>query len=82
VRRGLRRRHGAEMPASIASSLLFLLTLARPDSIEAIFEVEPDGGSGELECVLVAVLLATTLALSALAWRERRRAASYAGQQG
>lgn len=82
MRRGLRRRYWAEVAASIASALLFLLTLARPDWIEAIFEVEPDGGSGELEWVLVAVLLASTLAFSSLAWWEQRRAAGNAGQQG
>ena len=81
MKRGLRRRYWAEVAASIASALLFLLTLARPDWIEAIFGVEPDGGSGELECVLVADLLATTLAFSALARRERRRVASYTPQQ-
>lgn len=80
MRRG--HRYWAEMAASIASALLFFLTLARPDWIEAIFEVEPDGGSGALECVLVAVLLATTLGFSSFARRERRRAASYAVQQG
>jgi hypothetical protein len=82
VIQGLRRRFWAEVAALIASALLFLLTLARPDGIEALFEVEPDGGSGELEWILVAVLLTSTLAFSSLAWRERRRAASDAGQRG
>jgi hypothetical protein len=82
VRRRLLRRYWAEVAASIASALLFLLTLARPDWIEAIFEVEPDGESGELEWGLVAVPLASTLAFSSLAWRERHRAAGNADQRG
>jgi hypothetical protein len=56
MKRGLRPRYWAEVTTSASSALLFLLTLARPDWIEAIFEVEPDGGSGEFEWVLVAVL--------------------------
>jgi len=62
--------------------VLFLLTLVRPDWIEAVFEVEPDGGSGELEWVVVAVLLASTLAFAWLGWRERRRAADGSGPGG
>lgn len=74
MKRVLRRRYWAELAASVISLMLFLLTLARPDWIEVIFGANPDGGSGELEWVLVAALMVSTLSFSSLAWRERRRA--------
>lgn len=77
--RHFRLRYRVEVGASVACSVLFLLTLVRPDWIEAIFDAEPDGGSGEFEWLLVALLLAAALTFSCLAWRERRRAVDDAG---
>jgi hypothetical protein len=46
-----------------ACLVLLVLTAAWPEWIEAIFGVEPDGGSGALEWALVAVLAVCALAL-------------------
>jgi hypothetical protein len=76
MKRVFRRRYWVEVAASAVSAVMFLLTLARPNWVEAIFGVDPDGGSGELEWVLVAVPLVAALGCSLLAWREWRQSAS------
>jgi hypothetical protein len=54
-----------------ATGILFLITLLWRDWLEA-FGVEPDGGSGLVEWLVVAALLAATVGLAAgarLEWR-------------
>ena len=42
-----------------------------PDWIEEVFPIDPDGGNGAVEWLVVAALALATIALGALAWRER-----------
>jgi hypothetical protein len=58
-----RRRCRAEIALGAACFALLALTAAWPDWIEAIFGVEPDGGSGAVEWGLVAVLAACAFGL-------------------
>ena len=58
--------------ASVATALT-LLTIVVPDWIEGIFEVEPDGGSGSLEWLLVGVLLLVSVVLWVGTWRAHMR---------
>lgn len=55
---------------------LFVLTLIWPDWIELTVRVDPDGGSGSLELLILAsaLLLSLAFSLSALADRRRRPA--------
>jgi len=70
----LKTRFWVESSLALLSGLLCLLTLIRKDWIEAVFGVEPDGGSGAAEWAIVAVLAAMTIAFGALARVTRRRA--------
>jgi hypothetical protein len=78
-----RRRFWTEIGLGAASFVLLVLTAAWPEWIEAIFGVEPDGGSGALEWALVAVL---ALCACALPWHGvhglRRTGATAVGSQG
>jgi hypothetical protein len=58
---------------------LFLLTLIWRDWIEAAFKVDPDGGSGAVEWVVVAVLLAAAVTFSMIARADWRRQVVAAG---
>ncbi len=58
---------------ALGSGLLFVLTLFRPQWIEAVLALDPDRGSGLLEWAIVAGLLAGTLISAALALVERTR---------
>ena len=58
-----------------ASGVLCIVTLIRPDWIEVVLKVDPDQGSGALEWLIVAGLLALALVSGGLARREHRRAA-------
>ncbi len=68
-------RFRVELGLGIASGLLFLVTLGTREWIKLLFGLDPDGGSGALERVIVACLALSTLVFGALAGRERRGAA-------
>jgi hypothetical protein len=54
------------------SLFVFGLTLLWPRWIELIFDADPDGGSGQLEALIVFVSIAVVLCGSVLARRDRR----------
>ncbi|MCW2909742.1 MAG: transporter permease [Actinomycetia bacterium] len=55
------------------SWVLFAVTLAVPDWIEAVLRVNPDQGSGSLEWAIAGVLFAAAVGLSGITRREWRR---------
>jgi hypothetical protein len=69
----VRKRFWIELGLGVLSGLLLVLTLVTREWIELLFGVDPDGGSGALEWVIVACLVLLTLVFSALARREHRR---------
>jgi hypothetical protein len=75
----VRARFWLEAILAALTTGLFVLTLVSRDWIERIFHVEPDGGSGALEWLIVAVLLVVSIALIVAArteWRRARTAAN------
>ncbi len=58
----MRKRFWIEAGLAVVSGFLLLLTLVNSEWIEASFRVDPDGGNGSLEWLIVAALLATTVA--------------------
>ena len=69
-----RKRFWVETILACLSGGLTVLTLVRHDWIELLFGAEPDGGDGSLEWGIVVVFLILTVAFSALARTEWRRA--------
>ena len=67
----MRKRFWIETGPAVVSGFLLLLTLVNSDWIEATFRVDPDAGNGSLEWLIVAALLATTVAFGLLARAER-----------
>ena len=65
-----------EVTLAVVSALLLLLTLIRKDWIEVVFGIEPDKGSGAFEWFLVIGFATVTVAFTALARAEWRRAAA------
>jgi len=63
---------------AIASAALLVITLVWKDWIEIVFRVDPDVGSGAVEWAIVGLTVLLTLAFSALARSEWRRAALHA----
>jgi hypothetical protein len=55
-----------------ASALLALLTLVVRDWIEVVFRVDPDGGNGAVEWLVVCALAAVALVFATLARAELR----------
>ena len=70
VRRIVRAR--VESALAVVALALALVTAVWPTWIESLFEVSPDGGSGETEWWLVAVFLAVAVAAALLARRDLR----------
>lgn len=76
---GTRRgRFWVELALAGIAAILFVLTLVWHDWIEA-FGIEPDGGNGSVEWIMVAVFAVAALVCGALAraeWRRSRAAAA------
>jgi len=70
---GLRRRFWFEAASFSAGMVLLGLTVAWPDWIELAFGVDPDGGSGLLEWLIVLVSLIVMVVAATVARREWRR---------
>lgn len=68
----MRFRFWVESALSIAASVLLILTLVSREWIEALFGVDPDGGDGSLEWLVVVAVAAAALVLAILARREWR----------
>jgi len=64
-----------EVAVAALSGLLALLTLVTREWVELLFGVDPDGGDGSLEWLLVVALAVVALVLGAVARVERRRTA-------
>jgi hypothetical protein len=77
----LRGRFWLELALAAIALVLFVLTLVWHDWIEA-FGIEPDGGNGSLEWVIVALFAVAALVCGALAraeWRRSRGSPAEAG---
>ena len=74
-RAGSRLRLRVEVALALIAAALALLTLVWHEWIEA-FGIEPDGGDGSLEWVVVVVLAVAALLFAALARAEWRRLAA------
>jgi hypothetical protein len=74
-RREMRQRFWIESALAVVAGFLAVLTLITREWIEVVFGVDPDGGSGALEWLIVAGLFAATGIFAALARSERRRVA-------
>jgi uncharacterized membrane protein len=66
-------RYRLQVVGAAVTGLAAVITAIVPDWIEEAFHVEPDAGNGSLEWLIVVALALAAVALSALAWRERRR---------
>jgi hypothetical protein len=71
----LRTRVRLEVALACLSAGLFAVTLAYPEWIEALTGLDPDAGSGALELLVSAALLAVAVVLALLARRDRRKLA-------
>ena len=78
MKRQLRRRFWVEAALAGTTAFLTLLTLVSKEWIEVVFGVDPDHGSGELEWLIVAVMVVATVAFAVVARLEYRRSASAA----
>jgi hypothetical protein len=62
----------AEMALSVLAAALGAVTIVRRDWLEVVFGVDPDGGSGETEWLIVAACFALSVVLVWLARRDAR----------
>jgi hypothetical protein len=69
----VRTRFWVELVLAVLAVGLLVLTLVWHDWIEKVFGVEPDGGSGAVEWLIVVGLLAVSVFLALAARREWRR---------
>jgi tetrahydromethanopterin S-methyltransferase subunit E len=71
---GLGRRFWLESICGSVTGIAAVITLFWHDWIEAVFRIQPDGGNGSAEWLIVVILLLVTAALALGARREWRRA--------
>ncbi|MGY1703309.1 hypothetical protein ACI79C_01955 [Geodermatophilus sp. SYSU D00697] len=72
----VRHRFWVEVVLAVTAAALAVVSLIWHDWIEILFEVEPDGGSGELEWLLTAALAVLAVGFALAARVEFRRAAA------
>lgn len=70
----MRRAHRihAQLAASATAATAAILTAALPAWIESVFHLDPDGGNGSIEWLLVAGLSLAAISTATLALRHRR----------
>lgn len=68
----VRRRFWVESALAAAAALLAAVTAVWADWIELVFGADPDGGSGALEWLIVALAAALAVGFAALARAEWR----------
>ncbi len=76
-----RVRFFLETVAAVFGMLLAAITLVWPDWIERVFGVDPDGGSGLDEWLIVAASLSVALVSALLARREWRARSPLSAQE-
>ena len=69
----LRRRFWVETGLAGAGALLLVVTVIWRDWLEIVYGVDPDGGSGAMEWLIVVIAAAGSTLFSALARVEWRR---------
>jgi hypothetical protein len=69
----LRTRYRMEAIGAFVTGLAAVITAIVPAWVEEVFHVDPDGGNGSLEWLLVFALALVAVALTSVAWREHRR---------
>jgi hypothetical protein len=74
----VRKRFWFEVATSALALTIFVATVFWPDWIELCFGVDPDGGDGSAEWVVVAISAAFTIVAFTIASKEWRR--TYARQ--
>lgn len=72
----MRIRFWVEAALAATTAVLTIVTLISREWIEIVFGVDPDGGNGALEWVIVITLAASTLLCSLLAHAEWRQTAT------
>ncbi len=78
MNRSLRLRFWMHAALATLCAGVLVLTLVSQEWVEALFGVDPDGGSGTLELALLTGTLLATLAFSVAARSEWRRAVTVA----
>jgi hypothetical protein len=69
------RRAVIETILAVATGLLAVMTALWPDWIELVFGIDPDGGDGSLERIIVIATALVTIGLAAAArrsWKSSR----------
>jgi hypothetical protein len=80
--RALSARTRVDVSATAVFGFLTILTLLVPDWLEVVFKVEPDGGNGSLEWLIVAGMALVTLAFAVDAQRTWATAPAEEGRGG
>ena len=72
--RQVRARFWVQAAFATAAAVMFVVTLISREWIEEVVHVDPDGGNGDLEWLIVVVLAMVAVVLALTARREWRRA--------
>ena len=80
--RPVRARFWMEVALSVVALVMAIVTVIAEDWIEQVFHVAPDGGSGELEKIIVVALVLVAVVSGFLARRESRRRLAPEGPAG